>query len=178
MSAKINFGKKYRLIAGVLLFGIILVVGQYSLVYATDDSIDVTVTVTEPANESYGANVIGSDQVWLPWRALGEPDRRGALIFRRGWVTIELENTVVDSTRVSIWAARWGWKPPHFKVYASADGSDWQYIGNGKCQSVRYTRFDFNGNFGDVRYIKVERNQMWAWSTMALDAVWVKGGDA
>ncbi len=175
----VNSNGRVLLLACIWLLYFIVAITQPALpAYASDDSIDATVTVTSTTGESYGATVIASRYTWLTWQALGEPDNRGAWIFRRGWATFELESTVTDGQDISIWAAKIGWKSPHFKVYASSDGSNWTYVGNGKCKSQGFTRFDFNGSYGDVRYIKVERNQAWAWSTMGLDAVWAKGGDA
>ena len=175
-------GKLYHIalfLAGIWLPCAIITMALPALpASASDDSIDAVVTVNSSVNESYGAAVTAAHYVWPTWRALGEPDKRAALIFRRGWIIIELENTITDCQDISIWAARVGWKSPHFKVYASSDGINWDYVGNGKCKSRRYTRFDFSGTYGDVRYIKVERNQAWSWSTMALDAVWAKGGGA
>jgi len=146
--------------------------------YAADDSIDVTVTVTSPSPESYGVSVAVSSRVFLPWRALGEPDGSGAWMFQKGWIAIELEGTVTDGNNISIWVAKRGWKSPVFKVYASVDGSTWKHIGGGKCTTTGYTRYDFSGAFGDVKHIKVERNGSGRWSFMLIDAVRAKGGDA
>ena len=52
------------------------------------------------------------------------------------------------------------------------------YIGDGEGKSKNYERYDFSGAFGDVKYIRIERNLLWSWSIMLLDAVYAKGGDA
>ena len=180
-----NREKVYRLskqtlfVVCILLLCVIFAAGQYAVpTYASDEPIDVTVTVTSSSPESYGVSVVDSSRVFLPWRALGEPDGSGAWMFQKGWIAIELEGMVTDGSNISIWAAKRGWKSPAFKVYASADGSTWKHIGGGKCTSGSYTRFDFSGAFGDVKYIKVKRNGPGRWSFILLDAVWAKGGDA
>jgi len=63
-------------------------------------------------------------------------------------------------------------------VYVSADGSVWTHIGSARCRSRSYEQQDFNGAFGDVKYIQVERRGSGRWSALLLDAVWAKGGDA
>jgi len=171
--------KQTLFVVCILLLGVIFAAGQYAVpTYASDEPIDVTVTVTSSSPESYGVSVADSSRVFLPWRALGEPDGRGAWMLQRGWVSIELESMVANCSDISIWAAKRGWRSPVFKVYASTDGSTWKHIGGGKCTTTGYTRFDFSGAFGDVKYIKVRRNASGRWSFMLLDAVWAKGGDA
>lgn len=172
--------KKSIFIGGILLLCVILAQVQYAvLVYADKGPIDVTVTVTSPPiAESYGASIAASSGVVLPGRALGEPDGKGALMFRRSWVSIELEGTVKDCSDISVWVAKRGWRSHEFKLYASSDGSTWIYVGSGTSTSGRYTRYDFAGTFGEVKYIKFERDKWWRWSIMSLDAVWAKGGDA
>jgi len=172
-------GEKFLFIISLWLLCVTLAAGQYAgLVYADDDAIDATVTVTSTSEESYGVGVVASSRVLLSRRALGEPDSRGALMFAKGWVSIELEGTVTDCSQVSIWLAKRGKGSPRFKVYTSSDGSSWTYIGGGKCTSQRYSRYDLGGDFGDVQYIKVKCNQSWRWSAISLDAVYAKGGDA
>jgi len=174
-----RIGKKFLDIISILLLCVIFAAGQHAVpTYAADEPIDVTVTVTSSSPESYGESVAASSRVFLSWRALGEPDSQGAWMLQRGWISIKLEGTVANCSGISIWAARRGWRSLSFKVYASADGSAWKHIGGGKCTSRSYTRYDFSGAFGDVKYIKVKRNGSGRWSFMLLDAVWAKGGDA
>jgi len=174
-----RIGKNSLDIISILLLGVILVVGQHAVpIYAADEPIDVTVTVTSTSPESYGKNVLASSRVFLSRWALGEPDSRGAWMLWRGWVSIELEDVITDCGDISIWTAKRGWKSSVFKVYASVDGSNWKHIGGGKCTTRSYTRYDFSGAFGDVKYIKVQRNASGRWSTILLDAVRAKGGDA
>ena len=173
-----RISKKSLAIVGILLSCVIFAAGQYAVpLYASDDAIDATVEVTSLSEESYGTGVMASSRIWLPQRALGEPDGSGAWMFQKGWIAIELEGTIATG-KVSIWIAKRGWKSPAFKMYASADGSTWKHIGSGKCTTTSYTQYDFSGAFGEVNYIKVERNSSGRWSIILLDAVRAKGGDA
>ena len=171
--------RKGLLVTGILSLCIVFGAVQYAVpVYGSEDSLPAEATVTSPSAESYGASVAASSRVFLPQHAPGEPDGRGAWMLRRGWIDIELEDTVTGCTNISIWTVKRDWRSPSFKVYVSADGSTWTYIGGCKCTSTGYTRYDFSGIFGDVRYIKVRRNGSGRWSVMLLDAVRAKGGDA
>lgn len=169
--------KKWPLVAGILLLCVICGAMQYTApAYSSDDSSDeVTVTATVGPSESYGARVVASSRwVFLPWRALGEPNGRGAWMFHRGWISIELENMVTDCSTISIWSAKRGRGAPYSSVYISSDGSTWTHIGGGKCTSTSYTRYDFSGAFGDVKYVKVKRNWVAPRSVLLLDAVMAK----
>ena len=143
-----------------------------------EGSVDAEVEVLPGGNASYGASVSEDLRTLLAHRALGAPDQKGAFIMRRGWVSLELEGVVKGCDTISIWSARRGWGRSDFNIYASTDGSSWVYIGSGACESRKYTRYDFNGVFGDVRYIKVEHSSPRPWSFITLDAVWAKGGGA
>ena len=172
--------KRFIFIVSICLLCTILFTIQYMSSTATGDetSVDAEVTVTSNVNQSYGDSVFASSRVLLAERALGEPDNLGSYMFMQGWKSLELEGTVADCSNVSIWLSKRGWQSSRFKVYISSDGSNWAYIGGGTCKSSGYIRYDFNGVFGGVKYIKVERDQNWSWSMILLDAVWAKGGDA
>ena len=165
--------KSHVLIGGALLFCFVLgVVQNAAPVHGDEESITAGVTVRAPVAESYGATIVASSRVLLRWRALGEPDGRGAWMLRGGRISIELEDMVTDCSDVSIWAAKRGWRSPRFTVYVSADGSNWTYIGGARCTSRRYVRYDFGGDFGEVKYIGVRRAGQW--SVLLLDAAWAK----
>jgi hypothetical protein len=163
--------KKILIIAGTLSLCVVFAAVQYAAPVYGDDSLPAEVTIVSPSAESYGARVIVSSQVFLRWFALGEPDVEGARMLRKGWVDIELEDRVTDCSEVSIWARKAGWGVASFTVYISADGNTWTHIGGGKCTSTSYSQYDFSGDFGDVKYIKVKRNGWGRWSVMMLDAV-------
>jgi hypothetical protein len=172
-------GKKLVLVVIMLLAGALLMAGQHMAPVAAEESdVGAEVTVTEIVPESYGASIADSSRVIRSSRALEEPDSKGALMLVRGWASIELDGMVKDCHLISVWLARRGWRSAKFSVYASTDGNNWTHIGDGECTSKDYERHDFNGAFGNVRYIKIERNLWWAWSIMLLDAVYAEGGDA
>jgi len=57
-------------------------------------------------------------------------------------------------------------------VYVSPDGENWTAVGNETCDSWRWTRYDFHGNWGSVKYIKIAKPGTWLEPRiMALDAV-------
>lgn len=172
--------KKALSLVVVLLLCVALVAEQYAVpVWAEDESLlDATVTVTSSSPESYGASVAASSGVFLQGSALGQPDSWGAWMHRRGWISIELEDTVMDCSHVSLWLAKIGRRDPGFKVYISTDGSNWTYIGNDRCTTGSYTQYDFSGDFNEVKYIKIKRNGSGRWSWLLIDAVRAKGGDA
>ena len=116
--------------------------------------LDASVTVASTG--SYGARVVDSAMVFWEREALGKPDKRGAWIFERGWICIELKSMVKNCKGISIWAANIGWRAPRFEVYASTDGKRWTLIGSGVCSSYSYIEYTFSGTYGDVRYIKVK----------------------
>ncbi len=85
---------------------------------------------------------------------------------------------VIGCNEVSIWAAKVGCGSPRFSVYVSADGANWTEVGSVSCSSspwwpLCYARYDFNGDFGDVKYVKVSRGgPLWSW--LLLDAARAK----
>jgi hypothetical protein len=83
---------------------------------------------------------------------------------------------VPNASLVSIWVADVGWQHSNVKVYISEDGSHWTKIDSLKIRNSRLKQYDITGDFGDVRYIKVERNGT-PLSFLMLDAVYAKGGD-
>ena len=128
----------------------------------------------EIMQESYGESVDGWYRVCRRNKALHEPDNRGATILRNGWISIEFEKTIFACTKISLVAkARRGCliDYPEFEIYVSADGSNWIYAGEDRCNKM-YQPYEFTGDFGDVRYIKVKRN---IWGTMMrLDSVYAE----
>lgn len=141
-----------------------------------ESSVDAGVTVVSPANESYGDRVIDADETLLSWLALDEPDYLCAAVFRNGGMKMELEAVVSNADTVSIWAADVGLWHSNVKVYVSENGKRWQKIASLKVKSTENQRYDIYGSFGNVRYIKVERNGT-PLSFLMLDAVRAKGGD-
>jgi len=125
-----------------------------------------------PHVSSYGASVYYRKHVIFAWGALGEPDHIGATLFRNARIEIELEQTIPACRNVSVWVRKVGFRPASFNVYVSPDGESWTAIGSETCNSRRWTRYDFNGNWGDVKYIGITKPGTW-WKPriMALDAV-------
>ena len=174
-----GISKKAFLMVSILLLGAVLAaMPQGRPACADDTSLGASVTVIPASQESYGERVVASSRILMRWRALGEPDGRGAWMLHQGWASIRLADTVTDCNTVSIWAAKIGFWSPKFKVYVSANGRRWTYIGSGKCTSQGYAQHDFTGTFGDVKYIQVRRIGSSRWSFMLLDAVRAGGGDA
>jgi hypothetical protein len=171
---EVNFKK---LITAVLAGLLVVLLISGAPVKAEDETdVDAEVEVLPGEGISFGTEVFGFRSVLFARWALGEPDRWGASIFRNGWLSIELENNVSDADTISIWAANRGWWPSHMKIYVSADGRKWEQVGNEKVTSAGFQRYDFTGNFGGVKYVRVNRNG-WPWSWLCLDAVGAKGGD-
>ncbi|MBE9513771.1 MAG: hypothetical protein KAX25_05175 [Dehalococcoidia bacterium] len=172
--------KKALAVASILSLCLVSILAPDAVVVCGDGELplDATVAVVEPGMGSYGESVVGSHRVVLPQHALDEPDSRGAWVFRRGWISLELEDVVTDCNRVGLWVRKIGWGFPAFRVYVSADGAVWTHVGSGTCRSRSYMQYDFNAAFGDVEYVKVERRGSGRWVALLLDAVWAKGGDA
>jgi len=171
--------KKSNVIVNLLLICVVSAMALYTVpVYADEGSVDSEVTVVSPAMDSYGHHVAASSGVFLSWQAIGEPDLYSSWILSRGWISLALESTITDCRSISIWLAKSSWGSARFNVYASPDGSNWTYVGDGSCTSGSYARHDFSGTYGEVRYVRVERGGSWSWSILLLDAVYAKGGDA
>jgi hypothetical protein len=147
------------------------------LISAEDESsTDANVTVVEGGEESYGARVTAFNDVLLPRLALGKPDRFGAFIYRDGWMEIKLEKTIADCTAVSFWAANIGWQKSQFTVYISDNDKKWEKAGTINVNRTVIDRYNLAGNFGNVSYLKLNRNGS-KWSIGIIDAVCAKGGD-
>ena len=133
------------------------------------------VTVVSLSVESYGESVYHKRNVRLAWRALDEPNRRGAILFRNARIAIELEETVPGCKNVSVWVRKPGVRKVKFDVYVSSDGTDWTKIGSETCKFRWWKRYDFNGDFGDVQYIAIKKPGTWRKPRiMGLDAVYAK----
>jgi|GEM_PF-2864718 len=163
----------------VLLACLVLSLGVPPATVRADNTASVVGSVTVVSIGSYGARVVDSATVLWEREVLGQPDKRGAWIFERGWISIELKSTVKKCKGISIWAVRLGWRAPHFDVYASTDGKRWRLIGTGTCSSSSYVEYTFAGTYGDVRYLKVNLEEIMRWlpAIMTLDAVQARGGD-
>jgi len=70
----------------------------------------------------------------------GEPDNRGALMCRNAKITIELEETIPDCKKVSVWTRRVAWQLPKISVEVSSDGKHWTRIGKKTCTSYGWTQ--------------------------------------
>jgi hypothetical protein len=125
---------------------------------------------------NYGNRVINGRTALFPFWALGKPDGRGAFILLNGWISIQLEKTVPAANAISIWAADRGWGSANVRIYISADGKKWKQVEHQRVTVADYTRYDFSGDYGTVKYIRV--NHSGRWSYLLLDAVCAKGGDS
>ncbi|KAF5431701.1 Outer membrane protein assembly factor, partial [Candidatus Methanophagaceae archaeon] len=133
------------------------------------------VTVVSSSVESYGESVYAKKNVLLAWRALGEPDNRGAVLHRKARIAIELEETIPGCKNVSVWVRKLGFWPVQFDVYVSSDGTDWTKIGRETCIFPRWKQYDFSGDFGDVQYIAIKKpGTAQRPKFMGLDAVYAK----
>jgi hypothetical protein len=103
-----------------------------------------TVTVVSSSVESYGESVYAKKNVLLAWRALGEPNCRGAVLLRKAKIAIELEETIPECKNVSVWVRKLGFWPVQFDVYVSSDGTDWTKIGRETCIFPRWKQYDFS----------------------------------
>ncbi|HJH27880.1 MAG TPA: hypothetical protein C5S37_14220, partial [Methanophagales archaeon] len=119
-----------------------------------------------------GDSVLFKRNVRMAWRALGEPDNRGAVMFRNAKIAIELNETIPECEKVSVWVRRVAVRPPTFDVGVSSDGKKWTPIGSATCYSWRWQRFDFTGDWDNVRYIGIKKpGDRWRPKLMGLDAV-------
>ena len=133
-------------------------------------------TAEEESIESYGDSIDYKKNVILAWRALGEPNNRGALMRRDAKIAIELEETIQDCTKVSVWVRKVAVRAPSFKVGVSSNGVDWTEIGSETCTSCGWTRYDFTGNWADVNYIGISKpGTPRKPKLMGLDAVRAEG---
>jgi len=170
----VNFRKSLTTVLIGLL--VLLLVSGMPVMADDESSTDAQVEVLPGEAGSYGISVIESRRTLFPSSALGEPDGRGAFILWKGWISMELEDSVLNAHTISIWAANSGCGASHMNIYVSADGSTWTQVDKEKVVSADFLRYDFSGSFGDVRYIKVSRSGR-RWSFLRLDAVCAKGGD-
>jgi hypothetical protein len=170
----LNYRRIFIMVGAILLAA--LLVGDVPITADDETSTDASAEVLPAGGISYGYRVTGFRNVLFPNWTLGEPDDRGAFLFWRGWLSVELEDTIANADMISIWAANSGWWSTNIKIYVSADGSKWKRIGIEKVKSARFLKYDINGNFGDVCYIKMERSGG-RWSLLRIDAVGAKGGD-
>jgi hypothetical protein len=140
----------------------------------TDNCLENTLAVE--GEQSYGGSVHYKKNVRFVWNALGEPDDSGAVLYRNAKIVIELEETVPACKNASVRVAQLGFYPTYFEVAVSADGSNWNTIGSETCNTVWvWTQYDFDGEFGDVRYIKITKlGSRWPPKFMGLDAVCAK----
>ena len=126
--------------------------------------------------ESYGDSIYFKSNVLFAQRALGEPDNRGALMRRNAKIAIELDETIPECTNVSVWVRRVACRPPSFDVGVSSDGVNWTPIGSETCYSWQWTRYDFTGDWDNVKYIGIRKpGGPWRPKLMGLDAVYAEG---
>jgi PKD repeat protein len=130
---------------------------------------------------SYGKNVHSQRNVLYARGALGEPDDRGALMYRHARIAIKLEDTIPNCEKVSVRVRRVAGQAPKFTVEVSSDGKSWTKIGKKTCTSFGWTLYDFNGNWDNVKYIRITKpgssSRRW-WQQlklMGLDAVYAEG---
>ena len=127
-------------------------------------------------NESYGESVRYETNVWQSNRTLDEPNNRGAYMYRDSEIAIELEDTIPECEKVSVWVRRFAFIPPSFDVAVSSDGENWTTIGSETCYSFRWTRYDFTGDWGNVKYIRIIKlGEPRRPKLMGLDAVYAEG---
>jgi hypothetical protein len=121
----------------------------------------------------YGVIVFDSWKSWQPERALGEPDGIGAKIRSSGAIIVELSDIITEATMVTVTAAKGRGKwDPTFSVFVSADGTEWTPVGGGTCTIKDYIDYGFTGEFGNVKFIKVERPK--ERGQLYIDAVFVE----
>ncbi len=125
---------------------------------------------------SYGESVHAKRNVRFAWRALGEPDGKGALMLRNARIAIELEDVIPECGKVSVSVRRAALRTPSFDVAVSSDGATWTQIGSASCSSSAWTRYDFTGDWSDVKYIGIRKPGTWRKpKMMGLDAVCAEG---
>ena len=146
-----------------------------SPVFAEEASTEAEVQVLPQDNTLYGYKVIDSENTIQAHNALLAPDENGTIIITNGWIEIQFEEKVTTSNKISVWAANIGWHHSMMKVYISEDGNKWKLIANQKVEIDKYQRFDFIGNFKNVKYIKINR-EGGILSLLLLDAVGILRG--
>ena len=129
----------------------------------------------------YGKKVHSQRNVLYARGALGEPDNSGALMYRHARIAIKLEDTIPNCEKVSVRVRRVAGQAPKFTVEVSSDGKSWTKIGKKTCTSFGWTLYDFNGNWDNVKYIRITKpgssSRRW-WQQlklMGLDAVYAEG---
>lgn len=145
-------------------------------VSADEAGVRADVEVNDGSSEACGEDVINWRNAVLPRLALGEPDRFGTLLYRNGWLEIQLDREIEDCTELTVWVGNLGWRDSRLKVYTSDDGRKWCYAAQITLDESSVTEYCINGNYGDVRYMKISRTGS-RWSIGVLDAVMAKGGD-
>ena len=127
-------------------------------------------------NESYGESVRYETNVWRSNRALDAPDNIGAFMYRNSEIAIELDDTIQECEKVSVWVRRFAFIPSSFDVAVSSDGENWTTVGSETCYSFRWTRYDFTGDWGNVKYIRIIKpGEPRRPKLMGLDAVYAVG---
>ena len=107
---------------------------------------------------------------------MGEPDGKGALMSRNARIAIELEDVIPDCEEISIRVRKMGVRTPGFDVLVSSDGETWTQIGSASCSSSARTRYDFTGDWSDVKYIGIRKPGTWRRpKMMGMDAVRAEG---
>jgi hypothetical protein len=159
------------LVAGLLL---VIVLCTLPVNASTSTSTQASVEVLPSGNTSCGYEIVNLRSVIFPRQALHQADDIGAIMLRNGRIDIKLGKTVAAADTVSVWAANVGWPHSTMKVYLSADGKAWDYIANEKISALNFNKYDFSGDFGDVRYIRIIHSG--GITILLLDAVCVKGG--
>jgi hypothetical protein len=170
---------KARHLMTVLLAGLLLVLTLPAVQVCAEDesSMEAQVEVVSGTEGSYGGSVAGMWNTFFGFWALHEPDYYPTYIFHRGWISIRLEDSVKNTDTISIWAGNGGRPYSRVRVYVSKNGRRWTQVDNIRLTHWGITEYDTTGNFGDVKYIKVE-HKGGRWSYVRLDAVWAKGGDS
>lgn len=164
---------KTMMLAFLILILVLISVGFTPIACSVEYSANVI--EDEISVESYGKSVYAKTNTRSAWKALDEPDNRGAILFRNAKVAIELEEMIPACKDVSIRVRKIGFRTVNLDVAVSPDGTSWTTIGSDTCNTRRWTEYNFNGDFGDVRYIKVTKSGAW-WKPglMGLDAVYAK----
>ena len=97
-------------------------------------------------------------------------------MMRNAKIAIELEESIPECENVSVWVRRIARRAPTFEVYISSDGSTWMPVGSAACTSFAWTRYDFTGDWGDVKYISIRKTGGgWMPKLMGMDAVRAEG---